>query len=544
MANRWFIVLLALLLTGVSMDAQTQQKKKSATKASKQYAKYVKDKAQGKEKTAQKRSSDPATVTREKDSVSVAVEAPQDPMRAAYESFKQQATTDYENFRDKANQEYAEFLKRAWSEFKAMPGVPRPVEKEKPPVVIREEDRQKPVENKPLPIEEEVVQLPAPKPQPVPVAPIREQPVVVEEAGVTFSVYGTKMTIRFTDSQRFKLTDCSEASVSDAWKKLSGKDYNNTIRDCLALRITKQLGDWAYLQMLDKFAKACLGEGNEATLLTAYIYCQSGYQVRLGTTQGKLYLLYATEHVVFNQYYFTIGNDRYYVFNSEEFSMKICDVAFPKEQQMSLYIPKEQLFDYDSSEVRHLKSSRYPDMDVTSCVNKNLIAFCNDYPSSCIWDNMLTRWAMLANMPMEKGVQEKLYPQLREKLKGLTEKDAVERLLNWLQTAFVYEFDEKVWGYDRPFFAEESLYYPYCDCEDRSVLLSRLVRDLLGSKCLLIYYPGHLAMAVGFTEDVKGDYIMLDGKKYVVCDPTYINASVGMTMPNMDNATAKVVLVE
>jgi hypothetical protein len=49
---------------------------------------------------------------------------------------------------------------------------------------------------------------------------------------------------------------------------------------------------------------------------------------------------------------------------------------------------------------------------------------------------------------------------LREHIKGYSEKEAVERLLNWVQTAFVYEYDDKVWGHDRAFFAEESLYYP------------------------------------------------------------------------------------
>ena len=94
------------------------------------------------------------------------------------------------------------------------------------------------------------------------------------------------------------------------------------------------------------------------------------------------------------------------------------------------------------------------------------------------------------------------------------------------------------------FFAEESLFYPYCDCEDRSILFSRLVRDLLGLKVLLVYYPGHLATAVHFTESVTGDYISLDNQKYVVCDPTYIGAPVGATMPDMDNESAKVILLK
>lgn len=91
---------------------------------------------------------------------------------------------------------------------------------------------------------------------------------------------------------------------------------------------------------------------------------------------------------------------------------------------------------------------------------------------------------------------------------------------------------------------EKSLFYPYCDCEDRSILFTRLIRDLLGLKCILIYYPGHLACAVNFTENVTGDYIMLGNQRFIVTDPTYIGAPAGRTMPDMDNKAANVILLE
>ena len=145
---------------------------------------------------------------------------------------------------------------------------------------------------------------------------------------------------------------------------------------------------------------------------------------------------------------------------------------------------------------------------------------------------------------MNERVKKQLYPPLRSVIQGKSQQEAANILLNFVQTAFVYEYDDKVWGSDRAFFAEESLYYPYCDCEDRSILFSRLVRDLLGLKVLLVYYPGHLATAVRFTEPVTGDYISLNNQKYIVCDPTYIGAPVGATMPDMDNGKAKVILLE
>ena len=156
----------------------------------------------------------------------------------------------------------------------------------------------------------------------------------------------------------------------------------------------------------------------------------------------------------------------------------------------------------------------------------------------------MTRWAMYANTPLDEHVKEILYSALKDKIKGLSQLEAVNKLLNWVQTAFVYEYDDKVWGHDRAFFAEETLYYPYCDCEDRAILFTRLVRDLLGLKTILVFYPGHLASAVCFTDNVSGDYISLNGKHYVITDPTYIGAPVGMTMPDMDNTQAHVILLE
>jgi hypothetical protein len=183
-------------------------------------------------------------------------------------------------------------------------------------------------------------------------------------------------------------------------------------------------------------------------------------------------------------------------------------------------------------------------MRVSVQTNRNLIAFYDTYPSSELNNNPLTRWAMYANTPLTEEVQQMLYPALYQQLEGNTYRMAVEKLLNFVQMAFVYEYDDKVWGGDRALFAEETLHYPYADCEDRSIFFSRLVRDLLGLPVILVYYPRHLATAVAFPEQERGDYIMLNGQRFIICDPTYIGAPVGATMPDMNNQTAQVILLQ
>lgn len=471
-----------------------------------------------------------------------------------YNKFKQKAQDEYADFRKKCNEQYAQFLKDAWKSYKAGPVIPKPKDEIVPPVVMPKEDENKPFNPKPVPIDPVVspVIQEKPQPQPKPVAPIREQPQP-EVNSLEFTYFGIDGKVRIPENMPSALSavngDVSGEALSKAWNALSEGEYDNLIRDCLALRIRYSLCDWSYLLMTRKMAGIYCGVGsNAATLFSAWVYCQTGYQMKLGSLNGKLYMLMGTKNIVYDMVGYGFDGYYYYVIadkgDTAPQSMNICYANFKGEQPMSFWIPKAQKFPEDLSEPRTIKSARYPEATITVQVNKNLIDFYNTYPTSMIGEDICSRWAMYANTPMAPNIVEKTYPQLRNVINGKSQLDAANIILNWIQTGLVYEYDEKVWGGDRAFFSEETLYYPYCDCEDRAILYTRIVRDLLGLKCMLVYYPGHLAAAVCFTEDVNGDWISLNGDKFIVTDPTFIGASVGRTMTGMDNKTAKVIVLE
>lgn len=194
-------------------------------------------------------------------------------------------------------------------------------------------------------------------------------------------------------------------------------------------------------------------------------------------------------------------------------------------------------------DTRMLQSRRYSDFAAEVRINRELLDFLGGYPSSEVEGNKMTCWAMYARTPISSAVKESLYPKLKSLLSGVPKGEAANRLLDFVQTSLEYEYDDVVWGDERIFFSEESLFYPYCDCEDRSILFSRLVRDLLGLDVALVYYPGHLATAVCFDEDVQGDFLMIEGRRFVICDPTYINAPVGKSMPGLDNSSIEVIVL-
>jgi hypothetical protein len=124
-----------------------------------------------------------------------------------------------------------------------------------------------------------------------------------------------------------------------------------------------------------------------------------------------------------------------------------------------------------------------------------------------------------------------LLEQLAADMQGMSETQAVNFLLRFVQTALKYETDEKQFGKENYLFPEETLYYPYSDCEDRAVLFSWLVKSLLKMDVIGLDYPGHVAAAVHFSQAMPGDSVSYRGKQYTVTDPTYINAVAGMTMP-------------
>lgn len=464
-------------------------------------------------------------------------------LRAGLDDFRKSVKSELNDFRKQCMEEYIEFASNPWKEFVEEKPMPKPNDDPKPPVVKPEDDKDDKKESHPVVIEDVVPPVVTP-PQPQPVQPIEEVPVV-EEKRVAFSLYGTPLSVRFDEVNKVILKNNTERGIAKALGLYREEAYDNMLIDCLELRNNLRLNDWGYLQLLKSLAyKVHGGKNNNATLMLAYLFMQSGYKMRLAMCSNVLYVLFATDHVIYENNSYRIDGDVYYGAEPLPNRLNVCEASFPKEQNLSLVMGASPKLAKESGNSRQIASKRYQDVKADVRVNKNLMSFYSDYPTSMIGEDFMTRWALYANTPMADDVKEQLYPQLRSFLSGKSALESANILLNWVQTGFEYEYDVKVWGSDRAFFAEESLHYPYCDCEDRAILYTRLVRDLLGLKCILVFYPGHLACAVNLPDATGGDYVTLAGKKYIVADPTYIGAPVGETMPDMNNSKAKVILLE
>lgn len=478
----------------------------------------------------------------------------QENARKEYEMFRQQALKDYEDFRKKANEEYAKFMEEAWVYFPTQPAEeipwkPKPVQ----PVVFNSDDEPKPSPVSPKPSEEPAVEPPvAPRPEakpidfelkpaeakplqnPQPVEPIVFTP---RPGDVVNSLYffGTELRFHFDKSRDLKLAKVSEKSVAALWRQLSDPYFDNLVAECLQQRKDKELCDWAYIMLTEMVAeKCCGGHTNEAVVLHMYLLTQSGYQMRMGRADGRLCVLVGSDEKIYHYKYFMIDGVKYYNFDIslEDKPFCIFNHAFPNEKTMSLRMRQPKLA-VELTEPRTIVSKRFPDVKATIELNKNLIDFYNSYPLSA-------NWPYYSETSLSETLKECLYPVLRKAIEGKSQSEAANILINFVQTGFAYATDQEQFGYERPLFPDETFYYPFCDCEDRAILYSCLVRELLGLDAVLLDYPEHLATAVCFTDKVAGDYLTIEGKRYVICDPTYIGAEIGRCMPKLITVTPKV----
>lgn len=451
-----------------------------------------------------------------------------DKQKQEMERYRGSMKRDYDEYRRQANEDYARFMRERWEEFQAMKGVPVPDIPEPPQPYEREKDIPVPE----LPIKfDKIVAIPT-SPQPVkplerPASPVI--PAVSRLPEVEFVFYGTKLSVHMDNNLKIKLKDISENSVADAWEQLASEPSIELLDEFLTLRDELSLGDWAYYCMLRDFSEQCFGkDANEAVVMRTYLMAQSGFKVRISRKNTHLIVLLPFDGMIYETSYLSFSGERFYdVDGSKEekgatyytYNRSLTD----NDRVLSLRMPAAPKLAFKSAGERTFTSKKYPEISVSLSANKNLVDFYNGYPQ-CMWTNY--SWAGLS-----EEVKAKLYPALRKGIEGKSQIEAANRIINFVQTAFGYQTDQQQFGYERSLFADETFYYPYSDCEDRSILFSILVRDLLGLEVVLLHYPDHLATAVHYTEELNGTFLTLDEKKYYVSDPTYINANVGDCMP-------------
>lgn len=165
-------------------------------------------------------------------------------------------------------------------------------------------------------------------------------------------------------------------------------------------------------------------------------------------------------------------------------------------------------------------------------VNENFMKMVYEYPQMPMGD--------FASSWIDLDLRKDLLLQVRTQLAGVSEQQAVNKLMSFFHRGFDYATDQDNHGFEKPYFLEENLYYDKNDCEDRAMFFSYLVWNALNLPCQLLNYPGHESAAVASREDVNGYFYENEGIKFYSADPTYEGSRMGAVMPAFRSTNPKI----
>lgn len=428
------------------------------------------------------------------------------------------------------------------------------VRKKKDPkvIIIEEKPADKPAvqpEKKPVVevVEAEPEAEPAPvveadrRPEPaaeprLPVSSTPMSPLYRGESGRSKIAYGgLAFYLNNSLNRKCSLNGLNENAIADAYEALCNSDYKPLLADCAQIRKDLRLNDWGVFTLVRQVADTYCGTANESIVMQQFLLNEMGYKARMArkAKEDKMMLFVATDCSIYAHPYITLNGQNYYNLsgNNEQCQFYMCQKDSPKaKNSVGMQLKEAPLF--PGTVVSSTHQAKGSAARVTVDVPKALMDFYKDYPQC--------DYSVYFNAPVNAAMENRILSSLAPLVQGRNEADAANILINFVQTAFQYQTDGQQFGYEKPFFVEELFYYPYSDCEDRAMLFSYLVRKLLGLDVVLLDYPEHIATAVRFNGNVSGDYLMVNGRKYTVCDPTYIGASIGMTMPRYKTVSAKV----
>ncbi len=457
-----------------------------------------------------------------------------------YREWLEKDQQQYEQFLEEEDRAFAEFLKKDWERFQTYRGKPfdpkpKPVDM---PTVKKENKPQIPVVEPTRVVED--IPLPdyIPEPQETP----KPEPVTEpQKPRLEFTFFGQSLQVNFKKQQQKALKqEMNNDVISEAWKQMAAIPHKAVVQQLQKHAATMRLNDWGYVLLVHNFSRTAYPDSpSRQTLFSWFLLNKSGLDAKVAYQSNSVFLLLPVNYTIFEKQFTAIDKQKYYFmeFNRTldtenrvytyrgryEGAEKAVDLEIKSAPRIHNEVVKKRLrFDYNDSNIEF--EIEY---------NRDMVRFFEDYPQ--------TELTLFLKAGTSEPFKFSLLKALKPYVAGKSEYEAVNFLLRFVQTAFRYQTDDQQFGREKYMLPEETIFYPASDCEDRSILFAFLVRELLGLDMIMLDYPGHISTAVKFHGKIGGEAVEFRGERYIICDPTYVNAGVGMVMPDYKGINPQVV---
>ncbi|MDW7680249.1 MAG: hypothetical protein SCK70_06770, partial [bacterium] len=418
-----------------------------------------------------------------------------------YQKWLEDQQKQFQEFKDARDKAFVEFLKKEWQAFQLFQGMV-PDKTPKPAGIPKTalNDNIKAITPVPANVITEVR---------IPKAPLQKTAEFFDwlkptakpkQEELKFSFFDREIQLvyesKIKNIQLKKPIDGEQ--ISNFWSEMSSTDYENLLDQTKQLQQKMKLNDWGYCLLLQRIGSNIYQQReNETNIFVWYLLTKSGYDSKVGYDKNQVYLLLTARNIIYGAPFFETDQKKYYLITFEKEKINANQIYtyegnYPRADELiSLNVDNVPVIN-QLIEARELKFDYFGEAHrIKLKIKKDVINFFENYPQ--------TDYEIYFSASLSEEANYSLVTQFKPIIEGKTEVEAVNILLRFVQLAFEYQTDEYQFNREKIFFAEETLFYPFSDCEDRSILFAYLVRELLGLKVIGLDYPGHIATAVKFS---------------------------------------------
>jgi len=435
---------------------------------------------------------------------------------SSFEDFKRTQSSQFSDYKDKRDAEFENYLTSSWEEYTAKATkdfYEKPKPKSIAPTVERKIRDLGPRVN---------IKLPKITPQ--------KKPIVVKtlvKKDFMFNFFGQELAFDIDENiKEVKFYPQNQVGIASAFKVFASSDYEDTVRELNTICKTLHLNDWALYLLVKQLANEMYSNSDESALFTWFMLNKLGYDVKVGLSKHHIVLLHYSKKVIYATPSYSFSEKHYYRISQYSKTSKDRVYTYPQsypgvDKALDLALKELPLFVEDLRK-RELHFKQFnKEYTVSYKYNQNLINFMQTYPQA--------DYETFFNAPLTDSIYQEIAKDLKKYINTMQSSSAINFVLNFVQKAFIYERDGEQFGREKVMFAYETLYYDKSDCEDRAILFASLVKKLFGISVVGVKYKDHMATALYIP--MKGDSVMNNGKRFVIADPTYINANIGQSMP-------------
>lgn len=440
----------------------------------------------------------------------------------SFAEFKKTQAGAFEEFKDKRDQEFNKYLKEQWKEYESFATL-KSFEKPKPKNIEETQE----VKPKDIGPRVNIVIAKTPDMNKTVTAPKK-----LVQKDLQFDFYGTPLGFNIDHNiQDARFYPKNQNGIISFFTILASSDYDNLLHDINKISQEMQLNDWGMYQLITLISKNIYAKPDEERLFRWFLLNKLSYDVKVGLVKNHVVLLQHSQQTIYATPRYKIEGVYYYAVDYHNSRSKLgklytYDKKYPQaNKKFDFRMKTTPKFAEDIKDKTISFKNQDIKIEFKVKLNKNLIDFMGTYPQ--------VDYDVYFNAPFDNNVYNELAQEFRKEINGKKASYGLNFVLRFVQKSFEYQRDDEQFGKDKVMFAEETLYYDRSDCEDRAILFAKLVKKLFNYGIVGVKYKDHMSTALYIP--LQGDSVKIGSRKYVIADPTYINANIGVSMPKYRN---------